>query len=443
MKKGWVVTVVGSGILLILITIFAATTARQVTRVYSELSTNDQLIQDLETQLSGLRSDIYRSGIYVRDQFLDAKSPLVEGQRDLLHDLHDSMEERLDKIAELVPADQADKIQGLRREIAGYWRFVAPVAGEDDGRIGTDWMALREQLATRRDSSLAIAREIGLVNRLSYQERHDHNEAAEQALLNYIWTMMGFTLFLGAIVFASSTYIVSVLNRRAERQREAVERAEAELRHLSSDLFESQEKERKVLSRELHDEVGQILTALVIELGAVDRLKDGSVIEFKEHLDEAKRLAHQTLKTVRNVASGLRPVVSVDMSLVPAVRYLGREFSRRFGIPVSVDIQGNFDRLPEAHRTCVYRAIQEALTNCAKHAYAKSIRISLRGEAQFIALEVEDDGVGLGRSTETGLGLAGIRERAKELKGEVDVRSALNEGTVLQVVLPLLGSAAS
>src|SRR5215471_6951349 len=173
MKKGWVVTVVGSGFILVLIAVFAATTAREVTRVYSELSLNDQVMHDLEIQLSGLRADIYRTGIYVRDQFLDAKAPLAEGQRDMLQDLHESFEQRLERIAELVPADRADKVQQLHKEIAGYWQFVSPVTGERHGTEGTEANALREQLVTRRDRSLAIAREIGNLSRRSYQERRD------------------------------------------------------------------------------------------------------------------------------------------------------------------------------------------------------------------------------------------------------------------------------
>src|SRR5262245_34857557 len=275
-RTGWVATAIGSGALLILITVFAVTTSREAQRIYSELTANDSTMQELEIQLSGLGSDIFQSGIYVRDQLLDSQSEQADDQRDMLKDIHDSMELRLTKIAALVPAEQVARIEELRGEIAHYWEFVAPVAEDPQRSTRTEFAAVRKQMVERRDSSLAIAQDIGRLSRATYQERHDRIQAAENAFLAYIWTMMTFTLALGVMVFFGSTYIVRVLHRRAEAHRERTERVEDELRQLSSELFQTQEQERKVLSRELHDEVGQTLTALGMELGNIGRTYRGA-----------------------------------------------------------------------------------------------------------------------------------------------------------------------
>jgi len=437
MRTGWLATAIGSGALLVLFAIFAITTARQAQRIYSDLSANDSTMQELEIQLSGLGSDIFQSGIYVRDQLLDSQSEQADDQRDMLKGIRDSMELRLRKIAALVPDEQKARIQELRSEIAHYWEFVAPVAEDPQRATRTEYAAVRKQMVERRDSSLAIAQDIGRLSRATYQERHDRIQTAENAFLAYIWTMMTFTLALGVIVFFGSTYIVRVLHRRAEAHRERTERVEDELRQLSSELFQTQEQERKVLSRELHDEVGQTLTALGMELGNIGRIYRGSPGRLLEHLNEATRLTQETMKTVRRLAMGLRPAMLDDSGLEPALRYQAREFSRRSGIPVDLQVSGELTSLPDKYRTCLYRVVQEALTNCARHANAEQIEINLTTLPGGLCLQIEDDGVGLSDGMATGIGLKGIEERVRELDGTAFITSRTSGGTTLNIELPI------
>ena len=196
-------------------------------------------------------------------------------------------------------------------------------------------------------------------------------------------------------------------------------------------------RKRRSISRELHDEVGQTLTGLGIELGNLEQLREGLVRNSKSTLKKPKRLTQDTMRTVRQLAMGLRPAMLDDSGLAPAVRYQAREFSRRSGIPVTVDIEGTLDHLPESHRTCVYRVVQEALTNCARHAKAENIRIMVHGGNKNVSLAVEDDGVGLRELSSSGIGLIGIEERARELGGTVHIDSGLDHGTLLQVELPI------
>jgi signal transduction histidine kinase len=229
------------------------------------------------------------------------------------------------------------------------------------------------------------------------------------------------------------------LERNSQEQRLRTEEAERELRRLSRQLVQAQEAERKSLSRELHDEVGQMLTALRMELRSLQDLRTAPEEQFNAHVDGAKRLAEQSLRALRDMAMGLRPSMLDDLGLGSALQWQARQFAKRTGIPVNVQIEGIPATLPEPYRTCVYRIVQEALTNCTRHAKAKTIDIAIRAQKDRLSVSVRDDGVGFdplnvrGR----GLGLIGMQERVMELGGELALVSQPQKGTVLSAKIPL------
>jgi signal transduction histidine kinase len=245
-------------------------------------------------------------------------------------------------------------------------------------------------------------------------------------------------LSLGLLIALISTARVTVLERRSEQERGRAESAEEELRRLSRNLVRTQEEERRTLSRELHDAVGQMLSAMTMELGNMEAVFT-SPDKLRTRLDEARNLNAETLREVRALAMGLRPTMLDELGLGPALRWQGREFSRRSGVPVMVQIDGDLDGLPETHRTCIYRIVQETLTNCARHAQAKSIRISIYGRHDWVKLSIQDDGVGFdpGGATSRGLGLIGIQERVRELEGTVTIVSQPEKGTIVEVEVPV------
>jgi signal transduction histidine kinase len=246
-------------------------------------------------------------------------------------------------------------------------------------------------------------------------------------------------VLLGLVVAAASVIRLSHLENRAEQERLQTERAEKELRLLSQKLVRAQEDERRTISRELHDEVGQTLTALRVELGNLEKLRSGPERDFQDHLEDAKGLTAQTLQSVRNLAAGLRPSLLDDLGLGPALEWQAREFSRRTGIPVEVTRDDSIPELPDGHRTCLYRVVQEALTNCARHAEATEIRIALQADSGRISLTVQDDGRGLPENAKavTGLGLVGLEERVRELGGALELKSRAGKGAWLCASLPL------
>jgi signal transduction histidine kinase len=190
------------------------------------------------------------------------------------------------------------------------------------------------------------------------------------------------------------------------------------------------------LSRELHDEVGQMMTALGIELGNLESLRNSNGDTFQKRMEDAKRLNADAMRALRDLAMGLRPSMLDDLGLQAALEWQGREFSRHTGVPASVHVDGGLDDLTDEQRTCIYRVVQEALTNCARHAAARNVLVFVRAENEGITVVVQDDGIGFKPSVRGGLGLLSIQERVQALDGKLHISSEPQKGTLIQVEIP-------
>jgi signal transduction histidine kinase len=219
-------------------------------------------------------------------------------------------------------------------------------------------------------------------------------------------------------------------------------RSQKELEELSARLVSAQEEERRSISRELHDEVGQSLTALAMEAGAAASLAAGTPA-LRQRLQSIQRLAETSMNTVRNLALLLRPSMLDDLGLVPALRWQAREVAKRTGLKVRVLAEDMADNLPDGQSTCIYRVVQEALNNSVRHAHARSVRIQVWGGAANVRLAIEDDGDGFDARQAHGLGLAGMAERVRNAGGQLQIDSTAGRGTTLSVILPLNGQKAS
>jgi signal transduction histidine kinase len=250
--------------------------------------------------------------------------------------------------------------------------------------------------------------------------------------------MLVLFLAIGLVVVGLTIHRFGILQDRSQQHQKELERAERDLRHLSRRVVQAQEDERKFISRELHDSIGQTMTAVVLELASLGAAQT-SAEEYPGRVQEIKRLNEDMLKAVRTLAMGLRPSMLDDMGLGPALEWQGRQFSRRLRIPVTVDLEGTFDDLPDAHRTCIYRIVQEALTNCAKHAQAKQVRVRVRYTLGDVCVTIQDDGLGFDASNRSlhGIGLLVMQERAQELNGRLSVRSEKQAGTTVELTIPV------
>ena len=253
---------------------------------------------------------------------------------------------------------------------------------------------LREEQRPTRQSVLAIADELASLNATLYDAQERRINESEHRFRNDLSRSALYALLAGILVSAAGILRIRWLERRARLQHLEVEQTGEEMRNLSIQLRHAQEDERRVISRELHDEVGQKLTAMRMELGTLERLRNAGGGQFDSSLVEIKELAEQSLRMIRDIAAGLRPSMLDDLGLGAALQKQAREFSKRTGTPVSTEIEGEFASLGDRQRTYVYRIVQEALTNCAKHAQAHQIAIQMTDQHEAIDLKIVDDGVG-------------------------------------------------
>jgi signal transduction histidine kinase len=210
------------------------------------------------------------------------------------------------------------------------------------------------------------------------------------------------------------------------------------MRQLSHQLVHTQEEERKNLSRELHDHVAQVLTGLRMELGHLERMTAPFNAQVGPVVAECKGLVDGMFLTVRNLALGLRPSMLDDFGLQAALEWLVRDFAGRYPVTIDLRIEADFDALPDRHRTCVYRVVQEALTNSVRHAHPKAIDIVVSARAGHVHVEVTDDGIGLDPARRrNGLGLRGLEERVKELAGTITIARPPRGGTILAIRIPV------
>ena len=226
---------------------------------------------------------------------------------------------------------------------------------------------------------------------------------------------------------------------RAELEQRVAERT-AELHTLSRRLVEVQESERRELARELHDRVGQNLTALGIDLEILKtRLSAVADAELQSRMEDSASLLEATVETIENVMAELRPPMLDDKGLFPAVDWYAKEFSKRTGINVVVSGEEMKVRLAPEVEIALFRIVQEALNNVAKHARAKRVEISLERSGPECVLSVSDDGVGVFQDaapearTMPGFGMASMRERAQVIGGRLEIHTAPGAGTRITV----------
>jgi signal transduction histidine kinase len=437
--RTWPIMLLGFGSLVLLIALLGLGALRRVELIHSEMRQSQQQYIATEKLLYEIRSGIYLSSIFVRDFLLDPSHLSIAPYQEQLLVLRREMSLKLDRLDDL--ERQGDILpHRLRVEVEAYWKSLEPLfTWSPQQKQALSAVFLRRQILPRRDAVLDIAKEVAEINSATLARHQTQTEGREAELRLFLVRLSAVGVSLGVLVAALSILRIATLERRAVNQRMQTERAERELRLLSLKLVEAQEQERKEISRELHDEIGQMLTALRMDLANLAAARTQPDAEFRERLSGSKQLVEQTLRFVRNMAMGLRPSMLDDLGLAPALDWQAREFSRRAGIPVELEVHGELEDIPERHRVCIYRVAQEALTNCARHANASRIRIQVEGGGDSVSMTVEDDGAGFlqNGSSRRGLGLVGIEERVRELGGAMKLTTHPGKGVSLRIELPL------
>ncbi len=217
---------------------------------------------------------------------------------------------------------------------------------------------------------------------------------------------------------------------------EMLDRIEQERRDSVRRSLDAQEGERMRIAQELHDEVGQSLTAVTLQLERLSRLVPPEIVG---ELEEARETARASMEEVRAISKRLRPEALDNLGLASALEVLADRMSSQIGLPVQRDIDGRLPPVGPEVDIVVYRVAQEALTNAARHAGASTMRVSLSASGGSLALVVGDDGAGIGDAA-PGAGMLGMRERALMVDAELDVESPPEGGTEIRLRVPLNGS---
>jgi signal transduction histidine kinase len=224
--------------------------------------------------------------------------------------------------------------------------------------------------------------------------------------------------------------------RLSEDRRVQLERANAELRHLSSQVMNVQDAERRRIARELHDGVGQYLIAIKMSCEVALQDRAGADKSLKDSIDLLDRCTAE----VRTISHLLHPPLLEEMGLTSAIPWYVQGFTQRSGIAVNLDMPSRLDRLSQSLEIVLFRVLQESLTNIHRHSGSETATIRIRLENGNVVLAIEDRGKGFGdRNIETGqsgVGIAGMRERVRELGGDLKIDSQ-STGTTVTAVIPL------
>jgi signal transduction histidine kinase len=249
------------------------------------------------------------------------------------------------------------------------------------------------------------------------------------------------------VLLSKVSVFVDLYRKNAELSREIAERRQAEqqvreseerLRALASHVITVRERERAHIAREIHDELGQVLTALKMDIVWLSRhLHESMLLEKTESMCQ---MVDDTIRTVRRISTGLRPEVLDDMGLVAAIAWQTTEFQKRTGVRCKSALLPESMTFDKDLSTTMFRIFQELLTNVARHAQATRLEVELCTVDHQLMLKVSDNGVGIAPGNANGkasLGLLGMRERALRLGGSVDISSARGTGTRVAVSIPM------
>jgi len=290
-------------------------------------------------------------------------------------------------------------------------------------------------------------------NRRIYEEQMSQRTKGKRGFYEMSWLTKEeepiFTLMSSQAIlddlgqFKGSFAIVTAINER-KRAEEALRRSESQLRHLNMQLLTAQETERKRISRELHDELGQALTVMKLHMGFIKKSLAKEQEGLKGECDKAIDYIDEVIENVRRLSRDLSPIILEDFGLSAAIKWLITNFARRHGVEVTLEAVNIDSLVTEESRTVVYRIVQEALTNVAKHAIAKNVLVEITRVDEKLSISVQDDGQGFDivqtlskNPEERGLGLATMKAHAHMLGGTLGIWTEQGRGARISLTIPI------
>jgi signal transduction histidine kinase len=386
--------------------------------------------------LDQIRAQIYLSGTYVRDFLLSPDATVAAAQTSRLDALRRESVGVIQTYSRQLGPAEREPFQALKSEVESYWAVLEGTAAwtpEERQRKRDSFFY--DELVPRRNAMLQIADRIAIANEHALSRAEAQLNASSSRLRRSLEVTFAITLIGGILLALVTVNRTLHLERELERRLEENSRARADLQELSAKLLRAQENERRSLARELHDEIGSSLSAILMEADNAE-CADG-LAEAREHLAAVRRLASNTVNEVRDLALLLRPSMLDDFGLVPALNWHAREMTKRTGLNVVLSADDAADELPDEHKTCIYRLVQEAVNNSARHANARNVHVDVARKNGSVLFSVRDDGSGFETRFVRGLGILGMEERVRRLGGRLRIDSQPGRGTTVSAELPV------
>ena len=393
--------------------------------------------------LSSVRSQVLLASVYVRDALLDPNRAVGASYLQQVQDTYRSVDDALlQYVPVLDSVAERERVGRLRREIDEFRQTMVDVLTSDSSRWPADARSLLQRhIVPKREAVMRVSEEVQALNRVAFVQQQADIAEIYRVMQRRVWQQLGIALAISLGIALLAIVHAGRLENRLQRQRATEAQNARDLQRLSAQLINAQEEERRSIARELHDEVGQVLTAIKVELAVAQRTiasRGGSV----NVLEDAQAIADGAIHTVRDLSHLLHPAMLDDLGLPAAIDSYLRGFGKRHGIRVDLLQEQMEARLAPQIEAAGYRIVQEALTNVAKHAKATNCRVYVQRLAHTVLVTIEDDGTGFDVSetesagTRKGLGLISMRERVSQLQGTMRIESAPGKGTRVTVELP-------
>jgi two-component sensor histidine kinase len=430
--RGSVLLVVGFTALLLVLAASAFAVWRNARNAQNRVAALHTAHLEAGSALSAIRASVYLAGILTRDYLLDPDPSNALKYVNQFQEIRARTEESFTTLeAQQQSPEQRAALSRLRSELEQYWDPTEVVLDWSPEEKRAQRAEMLRQRVRQREDIFALSQQVEHLMSENFERERQRITSADQEFRYSLGWTAALALLLGAGIAAVTLARVLSLERQSQM-------AESELRLLSGEIRTAQEQERKYLSRELHDQVGQMLTGLRMELTGIARTSGGDESDFASRIAHAKGTVEQTLRIVRNIAMLLRPSMLDDLGLSPALSWLLKEVSRTSGIEIEAEVDPAVDALPDSHRTCIYRVVQEALTNASRHSGARKLELALSPEGDWVLGTIADDGRGFesGVARRRGLGLLGMEERVRELGGSIRFLSQPGRGTRVEFRLP-------
>lgn len=350
-------------------------------------------------------------------------SPVNQGAADV-KSRGDEVQLAIQKFPSDADAEEKAMLADIRQKILEQENsFALVVMAQAQGIPPDRLQIILEQMMLRRAYILQISRNVALWNDRKLVESTQLLAANFQGLQSRLVSMVGLSLLAGLLLSLIGGFYILRLEKQGRTRYQELVTSQQQLEALSARLVDAQEEERRSISRELHDEVGQTLGALLVDIGQLSKLVPAEDGILQSQIARIKSAGETAVKSIRDMALLLRPPMLDDLGLVPALEWQGREISRRGDMEVDVHSAHVSDELTDEVKVCIYRLVQEALNNAARHSAARHARVSITQEAGKIHVEVEDDGKGFASERVRGMGILGMEERVKRLGGTLTIQS--------------------